>query len=82
MTVKEDDSLELMRSQDLVQVKCVMPAGYDWEYLINKRNCELAASFGIFTYRIFFFVLIFSYHLGFSFLGILIWYKICSTVGP
>jgi hypothetical protein len=53
MTVKEDDSLELTRSQDSVLPKCVTTAGYNWEYLFMKRNCKLAASFGVFLHRFF-----------------------------
>jgi hypothetical protein len=46
--VKKDESLELTRFQDSVFIKCVSVAGYNWEYLIIERNCELAASFGFF----------------------------------
>jgi hypothetical protein len=62
----------------------MMMAGYDWEYLIEERNCELAASFKVFTYRFPFFISNFSYYfyIGISFLEVLIWYNICSTVDP
>jgi hypothetical protein len=84
MTVKEDDSQKLTRSQDSVEFSCVILPGYDWEYLVEERICELAASFGIFTYRLIFFTFnSFSYfYIGFSFLGVLIWYKNCSAAGP
>jgi hypothetical protein len=80
--VKEYDSQKLTRFQDSVWLKCVIMAGYNWEYLIEERNCELVASFGVFTYRFLFSSFKFSYfYIGFSFLRVLIWYKICSTAG-
>jgi hypothetical protein len=81
VTVKEDNFQKLIRSQDSVWLKCVIMAEYNWKYLIEERNCELVASFGVFTYRLpFFFDFNFSYfYIEFSFLGVLIWYKICST---
>jgi hypothetical protein len=81
MTVKEDDSRKLNRSQDSVCLKCVMMTGYDWEYLIEEKNRELAASFGVFIYRFSFFVFIFSFYffIGFLFLGVLFWYKIFTV---
>jgi hypothetical protein len=52
VSVKEDDSLKLTRSQDYsAYIKCDRVAGYDWEYLIVERNCVLAVSFRIFIYR-------------------------------
>jgi hypothetical protein len=46
VTVKEDDSLKLTRSQDSVwMLKGMIRAEYNWEYLIEERICELAASF-------------------------------------
>jgi hypothetical protein len=48
VSVKEDESLELTRFQDSVFIKCVNVAGYDWEYLIVERNCELATSLEFF----------------------------------
>jgi hypothetical protein len=44
-------------------------AGYDWEHLIEERNCELAASFEVFIYRLLFleFTPFFYYYIGFSF---------------
>jgi hypothetical protein len=58
-----------------------MMTGYDWEYLIEEKNCELAASFGVFIYRFSFFVFIFSFYffVGFFFLGVLFWYKIFAV---
>jgi hypothetical protein len=49
--------------------KDVILPGYDWEYSVEERNCELAAPFGIFTYRFIFFVFQFSFYfyIGFSF---------------
>jgi hypothetical protein len=85
VTVKEDDSQKLTRSQDSVCPKCVMMAGYNWECLIEEMNCELAASFGILHIEFFFLVSSFSifFYIGFSSsLGVLFWYKICSVVGP
>jgi hypothetical protein len=61
-----------------------MLTGYDWEYSIEEMNCELAASFG-FLYIDFFcfvFLFIFFFYIGFSFLGVLFWYKIRSAAGP
>jgi hypothetical protein len=82
--VKEDNSQKLKRSQNSVYLKCVIIAGYDWEYLIEEMICELAVSCEVFTYRFLFFVFIFSFYfyIGFLFLRVLIWYKIRSTVGP
>jgi hypothetical protein len=54
VSVKEDDSLELTRSQDSVFFQGVIRAEYDWEYLIVETNCELVAFFEIFIYRFFF----------------------------
>jgi hypothetical protein len=81
--VKEDDSWKLTRSQDSVEFNCVILPEYDWEYLVEKRICELAVSFGIFTHRFISFAFNFSFYfyIEFSFLGVLIWYKICSTAG-
>jgi hypothetical protein len=57
--VKEDDSLKLTRSQDSVWRKVTLyVAGYYWKYLVEKRNCELAAIIGIFFYIDFFFIFI------------------------
>jgi hypothetical protein len=69
VTVKEDNSQKLIRFQDLVWLKCIIIAGYDWKYLIEERNCELAAFFGVFIYRFPFFNSTFSYYfyIGFSF---------------
>jgi hypothetical protein len=62
MTVKEDNSLKLTRSQDSVWLTGVILAGYDWEYLIKERHCELAVSFEIFFYIEFFlFFVLFSF---------------------
>jgi hypothetical protein len=74
MTVKEDNSQKLIRSQDSVWLKGVILVGYDWEYSIEERNCELVTSFGVFIYRLPFFGFNFSYYfyIGFSFLGVLI----------
>jgi hypothetical protein len=73
VTVKKDDFQKLTKFQDSVWLKCVIMAGYDWEYLIEERNCELAASFGVFTYRFLFSGFRFSYfYISFSFLGVLI----------
>jgi hypothetical protein len=60
VTVKEDDSPKLTKSQDSVnQIVASCVAEYNWEYLIKKRNCELAASIGFYFYIDFFpFVLI------------------------
>jgi hypothetical protein len=55
VTVKENDPWNLMRFQGSVYLKCVMITGYDWEYSIEEKNCELAASFGVFKYRFSFF---------------------------
>jgi hypothetical protein len=84
VTVKEDDSQKLTRSQDLAEFSYVILPGYDWECLVEERICKLAASFGIFTYRLISFTFDFSFHfyIGFSFLEVLIWYKICSAAGP
>jgi hypothetical protein len=85
VTVKEDDSQKLTRSQDSVCPKCVMMAGYDWEHLIEEMNCELAASFGFLHIEFFFFCFFlfnFSLYRFFLFLGVLFWYKIRSAVGP
>jgi hypothetical protein len=82
VTVKEDETWKLTRSQDSVCLKCVMMAEYDWEYLVEEWICELAASFGVFTYRFKFFVFPFYFYMGFSFVGVLIWYKNCSAAGP
>jgi hypothetical protein len=81
--VKEDDSRKLTRFQDSAEFNCVILPGYDWEYLIEERICELAAPFGIFTYRFISFAFNFSFYfyIEFFFLGVLIWYKICSTAG-
>jgi hypothetical protein len=46
--VKEDNSLELTRSQNSVFLQSVIKAEYDWEYLIVEMNCELVVSFRIF----------------------------------
>jgi hypothetical protein len=41
VTVKENNSLKLTRSQDSVWLKVALyVAEYDWEYLIEERNCE------------------------------------------
>jgi hypothetical protein len=81
VTMKEDDSQKLNRFQDSVCQKCVMITGYNWKYLIEEKNCELAASFGIFTYRFSFFCLYFFFILlyRFFFLGVLFWYKIFAV---
>jgi hypothetical protein len=78
VTVKEDDSLQLTRSQDSVCLKvapCV--AKYDWEYLIEKRNCELAASIGVFFY-IDFFSFVFILFLGSGYNAGIFGYKIVA----
>jgi hypothetical protein len=65
--VKEDDSLQLTRSQDSVGLKidsCM--AGYYWEYLVKERNYELAALIGIFFHIDFFFFMFYFHLLGFS----------------
>jgi hypothetical protein len=70
--VKEDDSLKLTRFQDSVCLKvasCV--AEYDWEYLIEERNCELTASIGFFFYiNLFLFVLISFIRFWFQVVGL------------
>jgi hypothetical protein len=75
VTVKEDESQKLTKSQDSAEFSCVILSGYDWEYLVEEWICELAASFGVFTYRFIFFVFSFYFYIGFSFVGVLIWYK-------
>jgi hypothetical protein len=61
VTVKEEDSWKLKRSQDSVCRKCVMLTGYDWEYSIEEMNCELAASFGFLYIDFFCFVFLFIF---------------------
>jgi hypothetical protein len=73
--MKEDKSQKLTRSQDSAEFSCVILPGYDWEYLVEEWICESAASFGVFTYRFIFFVFSFYFYIGFSFVGVLIWYK-------
>jgi hypothetical protein len=53
--VKEDNSLELTKFQDSVFINGVIVTGYDWEYLIEEKNYELTASFGISFYIDFFY---------------------------
>jgi hypothetical protein len=65
-TVKEDDSSKLTRSQDPVWLKNGIRAEYDWEYLSEERNCELAALIGIFFHIDFFFILFYFHLLGFG----------------
>jgi hypothetical protein len=65
VTVKEDDFLELTKSQNLVYIKCVSVARYDWKYLIVERNCKLAVSFGISFYIDFFYLFLFSFIFSF-----------------
>jgi hypothetical protein len=71
--VKEDDFLELMRSQDSVFIKYVNVIIYNWKYLIIERNCELAASFGVFYIDFFYFLFFifgfFSFFFFFFFIG-------------
>jgi hypothetical protein len=80
VTVKEDDFWKLKRSQDLdlAVLKYVIISGYDWEYLVEDRICELAASLGVFIYRFIFFIFsfYFYFYIDFTFLGVLFWSKI------
>jgi hypothetical protein len=80
VTVKEDDFWKLMRSQDsdLAMLKYVIISGYDWEYLVEERICELAASLGVFIYRFIFFTFpfYFYFYIEFYFLRILFRLKI------
>jgi hypothetical protein len=80
VTVKENDPWKLMRFQDSVCLKCVMITRYDWEYLIEEKNCELAASFGVFKYRFSFFVFVFFFYfsIGFLFLGVFFFFTLAK----
>jgi hypothetical protein len=78
VTVKKDDSSKLTRFQDSVWLKCVILAEYNWEYLIEEKNCKLMASFGVFFYIDFFlFFCCFNFLLGstMGFLVIKLWYS-------
>jgi hypothetical protein len=85
MLVKEDGSLDLMRLQNSASIKCAKAAGYDWGYLTVERNCELAASFGVFTYRflLFDFIFFFLFFYFFRFIGWLekIFFFFCNAAG-
>jgi hypothetical protein len=36
VTVKENESQKLTRSQDSAEFSCVILPGYDWEYLVEE----------------------------------------------
>jgi hypothetical protein len=72
MTVKKDDFQKLIRSQGSAEFSCMILSEYDWEYLVEERICELAASFGFSTYRFISFTFNFSFYF---YIEILIWYK-------
>jgi hypothetical protein len=66
-SVKDDDSLELTRSQDSVLLKCVSVAEYDWKYLILERNYEFTVFLKIFLLYIDFFYLFIFFSFTFLF---------------
>jgi hypothetical protein len=59
-------------------------AGYNWEHLMVERNCELAASFGIFIYRFTLFVIFFFFFFFLLFFVLLVKKMgfVCSAAGP
>jgi hypothetical protein len=61
--VKEDDSLKLTRTQD-PDFLVVIIAGYDWKYLTEERNCELAVSIGFYFFIDFVLLFLFTFYLG------------------
>jgi hypothetical protein len=61
MSVKKEESLDLIKSQGPISNNCVYLAECNWEYLDLKKIYELVAFFGIDYIDFIFFIFLFGF---------------------